>query len=170
MVPAGLFHNADVLTANDADMLTLSVRGHMVPIGTLGLLTKRSRRLAGLDAQHVACVEVDLGAMAVQPSRDNIYEPIPEFPGAEFDLSVVVADSVMWADITSSAQPAHPLVAAVDFIDEFRGAWVPDGHRSVTLRVTVRPAEGTLTGEAISACREAVLHRLAESTGAYLRQ
>ncbi|HEX5997155.1 MAG TPA: phenylalanine--tRNA ligase subunit beta [Jiangellales bacterium] len=139
------------------------------PIGTLGLLTKRSRRLAGLDAPHVACLEVDLGAVGVRPSRDNTYVPVPELPGAEFDLSVVVADNVTWAEIASSARHADPLVARVDFIDEFRGSWVRDGHRSVTLRVSVRSAEGTLTGDAIGACREAVLGALAEETGAHLR-
>jgi phenylalanyl-tRNA synthetase beta chain len=148
----------------------LSVYSATTPIGTVGLLTKRCRRLVGLGAQNVACLEVDLAAIAVQPSRDNVYEPIPERPGAEFDLSVVVADNVAWRDIEASARHAHPLVAGVEFVDEFRGSWVPDGHRSVTLRVTVHAAEETLTGEVIGACRERVLHRLDETTGAHLRQ
>jgi phenylalanyl-tRNA synthetase beta subunit len=140
------------------------------PAGTLGLLTKRSRRLAGLNVPHAACIEIDLSALAVQPSRDNSYQPVPNRPGAEFDLSVVIADTVPWATIEASARHADALVVGVDFIDEFRGAWVAAEHRSVTLRVHVRSIDGPLTGDMISQSRAQVLRALAVATGAHLRQ
>ena len=45
-----------------------------------------------------------------------------------------------------------------------------NGDGSLTLRVTARSPQGTLTGELINQCRESVLRELARATGAYLRQ
>jgi phenylalanyl-tRNA synthetase beta chain len=139
-------------------------------IGTVGLLTSRVKRLAGITAHHVACVELDLAGVALRPSRDNQFRPLPDLPESDFDLSVVVAEQAAWSTITDAATQAHPLVHRVAFVDEFRGAWVPEGHRSLTLRVTLRPAGTTLDAEAIAATRLVVLQALSEATGAYLRE
>jgi phenylalanyl-tRNA synthetase beta chain len=139
-------------------------------VGTVGLLTSRTKRLAGITADQVACVEVDLAGLALRPSRDNKFQPLPELPEADFDLSVVVADSAPWDTIAQAATGAHPLVHRVGFVDEFRGSWVPDGHRSLSLRVTLRPTGTTLDAQTIATARTAVLQALKEATGAYLRE
>jgi phenylalanyl-tRNA synthetase beta chain len=148
----------------------LAVHSGGTAIGTLGLLTKRCRRLAGLDATHVVCLELDLGPVAAAASRDNTYVPVPELPGAQFDLSVVVADAVTWASIEAAARDGDALVTTAEFVDEFRGSWVPAGHRCVTLRVSLQAPGATLTSETIGARRTAILHTLATRTGAHLRQ
>jgi phenylalanyl-tRNA synthetase beta chain len=138
-------------------------------IGTVGLLTGRAKRLAGITADQVACLELDLAGLTARPSRDNLYQALPDLPEAEFDLSVVVADGVPWRTIADIARGSHALVHRVAFVDEFRGGWVPEGHRSLTLRVTLRPTEATLDAESINAARTVVLDTLREGTGAYLR-
>lgn len=138
-------------------------------IGTLGLLTKRAMRMAGLTTNYVACFELDLGAISVQTSRENRFEKLSDLPEADFDLSVVVADEVPWSAVDIVARGAHPLVHRAEFVDEFRGTWVPDGHRSLTLRITLRPEGATLTSEAIGAARVQVLDALVKQTGAQLR-
>jgi phenylalanyl-tRNA synthetase beta chain len=139
------------------------------PLGSLGLLTRRVRRLVGLDAVQVACLELDLGGLAGALSRVFAVDPPPELPDAGFDLSVVVADSVAWADLATAARGADPLVHRVDYLDEFRGSWVPAGHRCVSLRVTLRPTEATLGAGPLAAARSEVLQALAEAVGAHLR-
>ena len=139
-------------------------------IGTVGLLTSRAKRLAGIAADQVACVELDLAGLTVRPSRDNQFRPLADLPEADFDLSVVVADDARWNTIADAASHAHPLVHRVGFVDEFRGSWVPEGHRSLTLRVTLRPTDTTLDTATIAAARAAVLQALTEATGAYLRE
>lgn len=138
-------------------------------IGTLGLLTRRCKRLSGLDAVQAACFELDLRQVAARTSRDNTFEPLPELPEADFDLSVVAADQVSWSHIAAIAMQADPLVHRVDFSGEFRGSWVPEGYRSLTLRVTLRPKGATLNSELIAGSRERVLAALASQADAHPR-
>ncbi|MFC7546099.1 phenylalanine--tRNA ligase subunit beta [Plantactinospora sp. GCM10030261] len=139
------------------------------PVGTLALVTPRARRLAGVDAAQVACVELDLDRLTRHESRENRFRPVPDLPGADFDLSVVVPDAVPWARVEAVARAADPLVDEVSYLDEYRGSWVPAEHRSVSLRLTLRPTDRTLTAEVVGAAREAVLRRLGAEVGARLR-
>ncbi|GIH08501.1 phenylalanine--tRNA ligase beta subunit [Rhizocola hellebori] len=139
--------------------------------GIIGLVNKRCLRAAGIDGGvHVAYAEIDIGKLVSHPSRHNTYVPIADLPEADFDLSVVVAERIAWAELESVVAQSHPLVHRVEFVDEFRGSWVPAGHRSVSLRVTLRPRGSTLTAEVIGAARTASLAALETQTGAVLRQ
>jgi phenylalanyl-tRNA synthetase beta chain len=143
--------------------------GDGTPTGTLGLLGTRARRLAHMGDVQAACFELDLGHLARHTSRDNKFEPLPDLPEADFDLSVVVPDSTPWDQVSQVARRADPLVHRVTFSGEFRGAWVPDNHRSLTLRITLRPTNATLTAQVIGGSRARVLNALAEQVGARLR-
>jgi phenylalanyl-tRNA synthetase beta chain len=147
----------------------VAITAYGVVIGTLGLLTRRVRRLSGLSAAQAACFELDLGSLKPHLSRQNVFEPLPELPEAEFDLSVVVADATPWTRIAAIAAKADPLVHQVTFGGEFRGSWVPGGHRSLTLHITLRPVGATLTSDTIGASRSRVIAALADQADAHLR-
>jgi phenylalanyl-tRNA synthetase beta chain len=138
-------------------------------VGTLGLLTPRSRRLAGIDGVQVACFELDLTHMAAHATRENNYHAISDLPPADFDLSVVIAEQTTWLALESVFESVGGLVSRVAFIDEFRGSWVPDGHKSTTLRVTLQPTSATLTADDIAATRAEILVALERELGARLR-
>jgi phenylalanyl-tRNA synthetase beta chain len=138
-------------------------------VGSLGLLTTRCRRLVGIEKVQVACFELDLERLSAHPSRENRYQPVPDLPEAEFDLSVVVADSVKWIEIAPAVSGMDELISRVTFVDEYRGTWVPEGHRSLTLRVTLQPRDSTLTAETIAAIRSNILAALERAFGAHLR-
>jgi phenylalanyl-tRNA synthetase beta chain len=147
----------------------LVIRAKGAPVGILALLAPRSRRMAGIDGVQVACAAVDLGRLTAFRSRENRFEPLPELPETEFDLSVVVADDIPWSQVSATAHDAHELVSAVSYLDEYRGSWVPAEHRSLSLRVTLRPRDTTLTAAIIGAARDAVVDRLARDLDAHLR-
>ena len=102
-------------------------------------------------------------------TRENTYQPIPEWPESAFDLSVVVPEETLWAQASDSVKSVGGLVHRVDLVGEFRGSWVPQGHKSMTLRVTLRPRAATLTSNGIAAAREDVRTALGRDLGAYLR-
>lgn len=155
-----------------ADRLTrLGITANGVGVGALGLLSTPCRRLAGLLDVQVACFELDLEHLTAYPSRENRNEPISEFPESEFDLSVVVPDNVPWNQISSTiGGGVNDLIHRVSFVDEFRGSWVPDAHKSVTVRITLRPKVATLTAEHIGDVRGEVIRVLQQRFGAYLRE
>ena len=61
------------------------------------------------------------------------------------------------------------LIRGVSYVDEYRGSWVPEGHRSLTLRVVLRPTEATLTAEETGVIRTSTLTALSQELGAHLR-
>ena len=159
-------------TADSAAWADQSARLSLVAndrrVGTLGLLANRPRRVADIQA-HVACFELDVDLLTAHASRDNHYQPVPDFPDADFDLTVVVADNVPWHDLDATTKSADRLVHSTTFIDEFRGFWVPEDHRAVTMRVTLRPSTSTLTPDQIATARQSILTALHDQHGAWLR-
>src|SRR2546423_11671040 len=61
----------------------------------------------------------------------------------------------------SAVRSAHPLIHDVMYVAEFRGAWVEQGHRSLTLRARLRPQDETLTAETRSEEHTSELQSLA---------
>jgi len=158
---------ADAVWADPSARLGLCAGDRRV--GTLALLTPRTRRLAGIEDVQIAYAEIDLQHLDVHRSRENRFEGVPELPETGFDLSVVVSDDVPWAAVERVASGVDKLISEVSYVDEYRGSWVPDGHRSLTLRLVVRPTEATLTAEEIGVIRTRTLAALSQELGAHLR-
>lgn len=165
-------HFAKECEAAWADRATrLGLFANGVGVGALGLLATRGRRLTGIEDVHVACFELDLDHLSAYRSRENRYEPVSDLPQSDFDLSVVFADDVSWDQISSTITgEVHELIRRVSFVDEFRGSWVPEGHKSVTVRITLRPGTTTLTAEDIGEVRREVLVVVRERLGGHLRE
>ncbi|MCW2936388.1 MAG: phenylalanine--tRNA ligase subunit beta [Actinomycetia bacterium] len=104
-------------------------------------------------------------------SRENRFEAVPELPETDFDLSLVVADDVPWAAVERVAIGVDTLIREVSYVDEYRGSWVPEGHRSRTLRVSLRPTEAKLTAEetGVIPLWTRTLAALSQELGAHLR-
>ncbi|WP_037366506.1 hypothetical protein [Amycolatopsis orientalis] len=145
-----------------------SARLAIRPAGAMALVRPSVLRAAGIDRGAVACVELDLDALRTHPSRENRYVPVGDLPESDFDLSVLAADAVPWSLVADTATQAHALVQQVAYVGEYRDAKLPAGHRSLTLRVTLRPRTATLTASEIAAARSEVLAAL-ERAGARLR-
>ncbi|MGH3977323.1 MAG: hypothetical protein ACRDS9_29015, partial [Pseudonocardiaceae bacterium] len=129
----------------------------------------RLRRQAGIGETQVAYAELDLRPLDAHLSRENRYHPVPELPATGFDLSVVVADNVAWAQVERVTATVDDLISEVGYMGEYRGSWVPDAHRSLTLRVVLRPSETTLTAERIGSIRTKVLKELEGELGVQTR-
>lgn len=147
----------------------LGIRAGDHRVGTLGLLTPRTRRLTDIETVQVAYTEVDLRFLDMHSSRENQFEAVSGLPETDFDLSVVVADDVPWAAVERVVRDVDKLIRTIDYVAEYRGSWVPEGRRSLTLRVVLQPTEATLTADEIGAVRTRALAALSQALGAHLR-
>ena len=143
----------------DSGALTAIVsEGHI--IGHLGVLNRRGTKAAGLRHAFAAIFEFDITpgprGLVSAPSRDNTYVASPELPAVEVDVSLTYPDAVTWASIAEAAGGVSPLIAAIEFVDQYRGKGIPDGHRSVTLRARLQPTSQTLTSEEAVAVADAI--------------
>ncbi len=121
-----------------------------VYIGTtqIGFAGELLPALAGdLDLPRVVAVwEVDLDTMISLAPVDVAPVTIAAMPAATQDLSLVVAVSVPAGDVLAAVREgAGPLLETITLVDDYRGAGVPDGSRSLTFALRFRAQDRTLT-------------------------
>jgi phenylalanyl-tRNA synthetase beta chain len=138
-------------------------------IGHLGVLSARAKRLAGIKRGEAALLELSVDALAPHASRENRYAPLPQFPRVDFDISFVVDRSVPFDALRTGALAVDPLILSAHFVDEYVGKPVPDGSKSVTLRLCLGAAERTLVREEIDAAANAVIAKLTGDFGGSIR-
>jgi phenylalanyl-tRNA synthetase beta chain len=73
-------------------------------------------------------------------------QPLPRFPAVEHDLAVVVEEHVAASSLlTAIEESAGDLLEMARAFDEYHGAQVPEGHKSIAFALTFRSPERTLT-------------------------
>jgi len=140
--------------------------GGMMRVGTLGILTKRARKLAGIKRGEVVIFEVDVDALDSLPSRDNRYDPIVNYPQADFDISLLFDTATTWRSIAEAAAAVSEGVREVAFVDDYRGKGVPEGRKSITLRLRIGEPGRTLRSEDINAIGDRVRAALRKTLAA----
>lgn len=140
--------------------------------GEVGQITASALEARGFPAnEDVFAFELDVDAIAaLQPSGDVRAESLPRFPSVVRDLSILV-DAVLPAasvrgTIRSSAPPT--LVHIVEF-DRYRGKGVPEDRVSLSLRMTFRSPERTLTDAEVDDGMERIVAALASAHNAVRR-
>jgi phenylalanyl-tRNA synthetase beta chain len=95
---------------------------------------------------------LDLNLNLLNQSHEVSYQPLRRFPESSFDLSFIVPERTLIADV-EAAMPKSPEILSIEFLREFA---LPEG-RSLTYRITLGATDRTLTSEEVSAIREQIL-------------
>jgi phenylalanyl-tRNA synthetase beta chain len=129
-------------------------------VGVCGLLSPELAEARGIPrADDVYVLELDLDAMAsAAPPGATRVSPLPRFPAVVRDVSLLVDDTLSSATVRDTIQRAAPatLVSLREF-DRYQGRGVPPGRVSVSLRLTFRADDRTLTDDEVGAAMTAVL-------------
>ena len=97
------------------------------------------------------------------------YRPLPTTPATEFDLALLVPPGVQAAQVEQVIrEAAGDLLERLLAFDVYEGDGVPEGHRSVAWRLTLRHPERTLRDKEIDGRRSRILTAL--QTGLNVRQ
>jgi phenylalanyl-tRNA synthetase beta chain len=131
-------------------------------IGVLGQLAPAVAEAHGLGAGDVVYVaELDLDAADALSAEAIRVEPLPKYPSVTRDVSIVVDDTLPSAQVRRTVADAAPqtLVRVREF-DRYQGKGVPDGRVSLSLRLTFRSSERTLTDPEVQSAMDAVLAAL----------
>jgi phenylalanyl-tRNA synthetase beta chain len=137
-------------------------------VGYLGELHPSVISGAHLEGRLVA-MEVDLepllGGAGVKRA-----EPLPRFPAIERDLAVVVEEHVAAGVLLAAVTEAGgDILEKARPFDEYRGAQVPEGHKSVAFALTFRSPERTLTDSEVDAVMAEIRLALEKKHGAGFR-
>ena len=147
----------------------VSVNG--VRIGLLGQLTRDLTDAHGLPADPVYVADIDLDALdQAGAGRQVRVEPLPRYPSITRDISVLVDDTLTATDVRRTIRDAAPptLVRVVEF-DRYQGKGIPETKVSLSLRLTFRSSDRTLTDADVQAAMDKVLAALNDRHGAVQR-
>jgi phenylalanyl-tRNA synthetase beta chain len=113
-------------------------------LGYLGELHPTVVSSVKLEGRLVA-FEIDVEPV-LSTSRLPKAQPLPRFPAVERDLAVVVEEHVAAGTLLASINEAGgELLETARAFDEYHGAQVPEGHKSIAFTLTFRSPERTLT-------------------------
>lgn len=86
------------------------------------------------------------------------------------DFAFVVEEDVPAAEVLSAARGADKaLITGADVFDVYRGKGVPEGRKSLAVRVRLTPRAATLTDAEIEAVAEKIVAKVGAATGGVLR-
>lgn len=96
--------------------------------------------------------------------------PLPRFPSSARDISIVIPDSLPAIAVRDTIRrAAPPTLERVREFDRYQGKGVAEGYCSLSLRLTFRSPERTLTDAEVQEAMDAVLAALQREHGATLR-
>lgn len=138
-------------------------------IGTVGRLSESISTIYKF-RQAVYLAELDLAAALTAESAAIRYSPLPRHPAIIRDLSLLVARRVTWADLHAAVTDLGlPYCRNLSIIEVYEGVHVPEGQRSVTLRLEYRAQDETLRDEDADTAHAQVIAALAARCGAQQR-
>jgi phenylalanyl-tRNA synthetase beta chain len=155
--------------------------------GRCARLTVRDRDRSGTVIGHagelhprvVAALELTPGTCAAEVDLDVLLSAVPDVvraapmsthPVALRDIALVVDADVPAAAVEAALRAGGgPLVEDVRLFDEYCGAQLEPGRRSLAYHLVLRAPDRTLTGEEAEAARDAAVAEATARTGASIR-
>lgn len=155
------------------DDLPWAARGEAAAVFVGGQRAGWVGRLATGDAGDAAVyageLELDVMSRAASGSVRTI-APLPRFPSTVRDLSIVVDERLPAADVRGTIRSSAPAtVVAVREFDRYKGKGVPDGQVSLSIRLTFRHPDRTLTDAEVQQAIDTIVAALARAHDATLR-
>ena len=138
-------------------------------IGTIGRLDERVAALYKF-RQPVYVAEVDLTALLEMEERPVLYSPLSRYPSVVRDVSLLVNRRVTLAEMLDAIkEQGLEYCRDAKLVDVYEGASLPEGKRSVTLRIEYRADDRTLRDEEVDEMHGRVVQALGERFGAQQR-
>jgi phenylalanyl-tRNA synthetase beta chain len=148
------------------------VRSGTALLGVVGQLAPKIAEARGLpSAEEIFVAEIDADALGRLTATDELRaETLPRFPSIVRDVSILVDEALPAASVRGTIRAAAPptLVSIVEF-DRYQGKGVPDGRVSLSLRLTFRDPERTLTDDEAQTATERIVEALRTAHGAERR-
>jgi phenylalanyl-tRNA synthetase beta chain len=114
--------------------------------------------------------ELDLRVLFELVPERLVYEDVITYPALRQDLAFVVGEEVAGGEVIAAArEAAGPELREMRVFDVYRGGQIPEGKKSIALRVAFQSPERTLSDEDARRLRDKIVFALAERFGAELR-
>jgi phenylalanyl-tRNA synthetase beta chain len=140
-----------------------------VRLGSFGELHPDVQTSFGL-TQPVFTLELSFEALFQAAVGRRVIVPPSRFPDISRDVALLLADAVSSAEVIAMVQSVGLRdLAEVGIFDVYHGEHVPEGHKSVAIRIRYHSHERTLTDEEVGKMHQKVVNTLIEKLGATIR-
>jgi phenylalanyl-tRNA synthetase beta chain len=142
------------------------------PLGILGQLAPPVAEARGLPpAEEVFVAEIDMAALFAASAGDDMRaESLPRYPSVVRDISILVSEALPAGAVRGTIRSTAPptLVSVVEF-DRYTGKGVPEEQVSLSLRLTFRAPDRTLTDDEVQQAMDRIVEALGRAHRAVQR-
>ncbi len=139
-------------------------------LGAVGQLHPQVARAFDLERHGATIMELDFEALCALQAPATRFAAVSQFPYSRRDLSIVVEKRHPYAAVEAAIRDAAGAeLLSLDLIDVFEGKGIPEGKRSLTLRLTFGRDDRTLKDAEVAAAVDKSLAALKAAMGADLR-
>ncbi len=143
-----------------------AVRAGTRTLGVVGQLAARIGEARGFPAgEELFAAEIDTEALGAASRGDDFTaESLPRFPSIVRDVSILVDEALPAAAVRGTIRSAAPsTLASIAEFDRYQGKGVPEGRISLSLRLTFRAADRTLTDDEAQDATERIVQALRDA-------
>ncbi|HYO91268.1 MAG TPA: hypothetical protein VEQ40_06515, partial [Pyrinomonadaceae bacterium] len=139
----------------------------------IGFIGRLSEKIASdyKFRQPIYVAEIDLSRLLETEETPVLYHPLSRYPGIDRDISLLIDRRVNYAELEGSIRSQQlEHLREVEPVDVYEGANMPEGKRSLTLRIEYRADERTLRDEEVDEMHARIVAALEQKFGAQLRK
>jgi len=134
--------------------------------------------LGELHPEFLSSLEIEVPVVLFEINLDRLeplvreakFKALPTYPESRRDISLIVDEKLAAGKLVEKIQAlGNTLVESVNIFDLYRGTQIPAQKKSLTLAVTYRAPDRTLTEEEISSLHEKIKKELESTFNAVLR-
>jgi phenylalanyl-tRNA synthetase beta chain len=102
---------------------------------------------------------LNLETMLLLSQSEKLYAPPRRYPSSAFDLSVIAGSRELVGDLLKQLVRFVPpeLFENAEYIRQYSGPPLPPGFKSVSYRITVGSADGTLSSDEVGEIRSGII-------------
>lgn len=115
-------------------------------IGVIGQVAQSHLDAYGI-SRPVIAAQFNFWAVVEKMKYVKRYEEVPELPAISRDISILVDLKTTFEDLEKTVSQQSGIIENVSLVEVYQGAGIPEGKKSVTLSVTMRSSEKTLSSE-----------------------
>ena len=149
--------------------ITLEFSGK--PAGRMGMVDPSVAAAFEIPEQvPLAYAELDLEPLLAAGRFVPKTEPLPKVPPVQRDLAILISQEIPYEKISAAIrEEGRPLLKSLELFDLYQGAQVPQGKKSLAIRLKFLDGDRTLTEAEIQAAHQKILDRLQKEFSGILR-
>lgn len=137
-------------------------------VATLGEISKEDAESFGLKVS-VFALSINLTVLTPHLKSRRRYTPIPVFPPVTRDVAFVLSERTTFDEVVACLFEECSILSEIALKEVYRGKGIEQGKKSLTLSLTFRSDEKTLSGEEIEEVMKQLLKRLEKTLHAQIR-